>query len=272
MSDETSQHEAPDDLAPGDPFTVRDAGEIAADLGVHIIRPGVRCETEGRGHATPRGTSRLEIVVDATEGFVPLWAKGATLRWRFRESSLQHFTNREAAKKAIQTLLGEAILAWGDAAPVRFSKSSGAWDFEVVVLRNDDCDANGCVLASAFFPDGGRHRLNIYPFLFRQTREEQIETLAHEIGHIFGLRHFFALVSERAWPARVFGEHSKFSIMNYGGDSKLTAFDKADLKTLYEQAWAGKLTAINGTPIKFVRPHHDSGVAADRLPIAAGLG
>ena len=44
--------------------------------------------------------------------------------------------------------------------------------------------------------------------------------------------------------------------MNYGSKSVLTADDKADLKRLYQLAWSGQLTQINGTPIKFVMPFH----------------
>ena len=81
---------------------------------------------------------------------------------------------------------------------------------------------NGYVLASAFFPDAGRHELVIYPKMFSQSRREQVDTLIHEVGHIFGLRHFFANIRETAWPSQVFGTHKPFSIMNYGHQSELT--------------------------------------------------
>ncbi|MER8548842.1 matrixin family metalloprotease [Mesorhizobium sp. M1169] len=226
---------------------------------VHVIREGVRCDTEERGHKTPKGKSPLEIVVDASEGFIPLWAKGTTLRWKFRESSVQSFADPAKVKAQVEDLFAKAILGWGDAAPIKFAQRDDAWDFEIVVKHSDDCDVNGCVLASAFFPDGGRHVVTIYPKIFEQDPTEQIETLVHEIGHIFGLRHFFAQVSETAWPSIIFGTHKKFSIMNYGADSKLTADDTADLKKLYSLAWSGQLTEINGTPIKFMTPFHTSG-------------
>jgi hypothetical protein len=74
------------------PFEFADpevAGE-KADKEVHRFGKGLkfRCDTESRGHATPRGRSRVEIVVDASEGFVPLWEQDVTLRWRFRESTM----------------------------------------------------------------------------------------------------------------------------------------------------------------------------------------
>lgn len=249
------------------PFTLREpeADVPESEPLVHIIRKGIRCDTEARGHQTPQGRSPLEIVVDATEGFIPLWAKDVTLRWRFQERSMQAFARPAAAKAAIERLLGEALLSWGDAVPVKFTKRRDAWDFEIVMRRGDDCDIHGCVLASAFFPDAGRHELVLYPKLFSQDPEEQLETLIHEIGHIFGLRHFFAQVSETAWPSEIFGEHEPFSIMNYGAQSELTEADKSDLKQLYEMAWSGELTKINGTPIRLVQPFHSIGIPSRNL-------
>jgi hypothetical protein len=239
------------------------------DPDVHVFGNGFRCDTEVRGHSTPRGRSPLEIVVDASEGFIPLWAKDTTLRWRFRESTMRYFRRPSAAKTEIRRLLGEALLAWGDAAPIKFSERTDASDFEIVMRRNDDCNASGCVLASAFFPDSGRHLLTLYPRMFTQVRQEQVETLIHEIGHVFGLRHFFANISETAWPSQIFGTHKPFTIMNYGSQSVLTAEDKADLKRLYQSVWAGELTHINGTPIKLVKAYHTMGAPPESL-IAVG--
>lgn len=259
--------------AASNPLELRKPQEPAPELEqhVHIIRHGVRCDTERRGHKTPRGRSPLELVVHKSEGFVPLWAKDCVLRWRFQERSLQAFRDPAAAKKAIVELFGKAILMWGEAAPVGFAQRDDAWDFEIVVREADNCTASGCVLASAFFPDAGQHELVIYPEMFAQPAEEQVETLVHEIGHIFGLRHFFALISETEWPAETFGKHVKFSIMNYGEDSKLTDVDKSDLSRLYRQAWSGELTHINGTPIKFVRPFHEIGQTSENLAAIAAL-
>jgi hypothetical protein len=258
-----------------DPFRRRDPEEAARDVEpqLHVYGPGAVCDTDTRGYATPGGRDPLELVVDATEGFVPLWALDTTLRWRFQERSLSFFEDQEAAKTAITGLLGEALLAWGEAAPVKFAQRDDVWDFEIVVRADDRCSINGCVLASAFFPDAGQHELKIYPRMFEQSRQEQVETLIHEIGHVFGLRHFFAAVSETSFPSEVFGTHQPFTIMNYGSKSVLTDDDKSDLTRLYQTAWSGELTQINGTPIRSVRPFstigHPQLVPA---PVALGLG
>jgi hypothetical protein len=107
-----------------------------------------------------------------------------------------------------------------------------------------------------FLPDPGRHKLIIYPKMFTQSRREQLETVIHELGHIFGLRHFFANVREKAYPSVIFGKHQPFTIMNYGGQSTLTPDDKSDLRRLYDAVWSGSVNKINGTPIKLVSPFH----------------
>lgn len=249
------------------PFELRKAEK--ADPEVHVFGNGIVCDTDTRGHATPSGRSVLELAVNVSEGFIPMWAKGTTLRWRFQDRSFSSFASPASAKTGIRKLFGEALLAWGDAAPVKFAERQDAWDFEIVMRDADRCSINGCVMASAFFPDAGQHELRLYPKIFQQSREEQVETFIHEIGHAFGLRHFFANVSETAFPSVLFGDHQRFSIMNYGPDSKLTDTDKSDLKRLYQSVWNGELTEINGTPIRLVKPFHITGAAPDSM-VAVG--
>jgi Metallo-peptidase family M12 len=263
-----------------DAFQMRDPDEAAKAIEsqVHVFGDGIVCDTESRGFATPDNRDPLELVVNAPEGFIPLWAPDVTLRWRFQRRSLSVFRDPDAAATGITRLFALAVQAWGDAAPIRFTQQDDAWDFEIVVRSQDDCSPNGCVLASAFFPDGGRHQLLIYPRMFTQSNDEQQETLEHEIGHTFGLRHFFAKVSETAVPAELFGAQNAFTIMNYGNKSRLTEQDRTDLKSLYQLAWSGQLTQINGTPIRFVRPFSSAAPAPDRqfafapVPTAAPAG
>lgn len=216
------------------------------------------CCTEKRGYKTPSALDPAELVLDASNGFIPLWEANRTLHFRFNERSMRYFRDPSKAKSAIRTLFAEAVLAWGDSSPIAFSENNDTYDFEIYMNRSDDGDdQSGYVLASAFFPASGRDQLTIYPKMFEQSRQEQIETLIHEIGHIFGLRHFFAMELEGAWPSEIYGEHNKFSIMNYGANSILTSVDKNDLRTLYEELWSGRLRKVNGTPIVQVKPYHD---------------
>lgn len=241
----------------------------------HIYHGGARCETETRGYPNPENRSPLELVLHATNGFIPLWDTDVTLNWRFQEQSLLAFQNPEAVKSYIRDLLGEALLAWGNATPVRFSETRDPWDFEIVVSAQDNCNALGCTLARAFFPDAGQHEIVVFPRMLQQDRAEQVETMAHELGHVFGLRHFFANVSETAFPSEVFGTHNRFTIMNYGSDSTLTETDREDLIKLYQAVWTGLLTHVNGTPIRLFRPYssfRQLPTAQYPFPLAAARG
>ncbi|MEP3211141.1 MAG: matrixin family metalloprotease [Maribacter sp.] len=245
-----------------DLFALKSKEELLenSESGVHRYGESFICTTDRTGHKTPGNKSPLEILVDASEGFIPLWAQHQVLRWTFDEVALHYYKNTEGIKTYIRELFGEALLGWGDAVPVRFCENQDNSDFQIHVASSDKCNAHGCVLASAFFPDSGRHQLVIYPKMFSQSRKEQVETMMHELGHIFGLRHFFAKISEKAWPSEIFGEHKPFSIMNYGAKSVMTEADIRDLRQLYQLAWSGELLSINETPIHLVMPFHTAGV------------
>ena len=237
----------------------------AEDAGPHVYGElkggdgGVVCVTEDVATPKNRNVHRNEIVV-GIGNLIPLWAPNVTLNWRFNPRSFAAFAEPNAAKARVRTLFGRALDLWGDARPVNFVEREQGWDFEIVVRNSPDCDSAGCVLASAFFPEAGRHKLTIYPTMFDQDEPEQIETLIHELGHVFGLRHFFAKVSETQTPSEIFGANVEFSIMNYGDKSTLTDADKSDLKKLYLMARSGELRAINGTQIKLFRPFSSIGL------------
>lgn len=221
----------------------------------HTYNNNCICDTDKVGFERPRNMSPLEIAIHAPLGFISLWAPNSTLRWRFQERSINEFADQEILKNQIRSLMQKAIQLWGYAVPIRFTEQDELYDFEIVVREGDRCYISGCVLASAFFPDPGRHELVIYPKLFEQPEKEQIETFAHELGHIFGLRHFFAKIDEKEWPSEIFGNHeSHFTIMNYGEKSTMTDQDKNDLHKLYQGVWNKQIHNINGTPIKLVKP------------------
>lgn len=224
---------------------------------VHSLGAGRVCRTDARGHALPGNVNPLQHKLHISNGFVVLWARDVVLRWRFNDASFAaKFPDADVMKQRVRDLFAQAQAAWGKSAPIGFAETDDVWDFEIVMRRNDDCDGSSCVLASAFFPDGGRHTLDIYPKMLVQSQKEQVDTLIHEMGHIFGLRHFFADVSETNFPWARYGAENKFTIMNYGSLSELSDADLHDLRELYLRAWSGELQHINGTRIALIEPFH----------------
>ena len=57
---------------------------------VHQLKEGIICKTDYRA----RKRSPLDLVLDATEGFIPLWAEDSVLRWRFNAASRRCCMNR----------------------------------------------------------------------------------------------------------------------------------------------------------------------------------
>jgi hypothetical protein len=51
----------------------------------HVFGEGYKCSTDEIGYKNPRDRGPAELVLDASEGFIPLWDKNVTLRWRFNE-------------------------------------------------------------------------------------------------------------------------------------------------------------------------------------------
>lgn len=228
----------------------------------HLHRCAVRCITETRFPPPPpvsqAGGIQPEIVVDVQRGKVSLWAPDTTLNWRFDEKSFNRYEDPEAMKRKVRRLLCEAIGAWKDAVPVAFVESRENWDFDIALRKRKDCDESGCTLASAFFPDIVRQRVLLYPTMFEQDHAEQLSTMVHELGHVFGLRHFFADTDadEKKLPSLIFGTHSRFTVMNYGSDSRLTAADRDDLMRLYKAAWSADPQAEIGKQVRLLHAPH----------------
>lgn len=176
------------------------------------------------------------------------------MNWRFDERSFARQVDPDGMTRKVRRLLEEGIASWGDAAPVAFTESHKDWDFELALRARKDCDGSGCTLASAFFPGTQREKILLYPTLFEQDRDEQVTTLAHELGHVFGLRHFFVDMDaeEKKLPSVVFGKHSRFSIMNYGSDGRLTESDRADLKRVYQAAWSADAQSMIGKQVRLL--------------------
>ncbi len=82
---------------PGHVFALRaDEDSLSPPVlsSVHSYGDEKICITDHRGFSTPKGRNPEELVLDASEGFIPLWAEGVNLRWRFNEHAVSFFSTR----------------------------------------------------------------------------------------------------------------------------------------------------------------------------------
>jgi len=86
--------------------------------------------------------------------------------------------------------------------------------------------------------------------------------LEHEIGHIWGLRHYFAPLKEKSEKSVVFGKQLERTIMNYGTNSSLTPQDIDDLKELYNKAWSG-LRTVQDMRVLLQNTHSSTNFSSD---------
>jgi hypothetical protein len=176
-----------------------------------------------------------KIVLDDQTGVVPVWAQGQTLTWKYSVDAAFD----KISKSKFEDWLKQALAAWGDSAPVQVEgpKDSDDTDFTVVLYNDFFRYQGGYVLGQAFFPNTESKVFHIWPA--PEGVGNYVSTIEHELGHVFGLRHWFGMQEGNVVYFR-FDENDPVSIMNYGRDSKLTAKDKKDLKAFYHAIWSGR--------------------------------
>ncbi|CAN0352313.1 unnamed protein product, partial [Ectocarpus sp. 4 AP-2014] len=119
------------------------SGDEESEKQLHRLGKNLVCRTDERGFATPGDRGPLDLVLDASEGFIPLWRFGTTLRWCFDEAALNALEDRVRRGSQVRDLIEEAMMAWGDAAPVKLREERDSYDFRVVVHASDDCTFRG---------------------------------------------------------------------------------------------------------------------------------
>ncbi|PNP55314.1 hypothetical protein THARTR1_04456 [Trichoderma harzianum] len=136
-----------------------------------------------------------------------------------------------------------------------------------VIYENRSRNAYAC----SFFPNESSRELIIYPPGLREPNY-LANILAHEVGHILGLRHEFAHDKEKEYPSALFGSENADSIMNYFDHPKQFQVREQDLEELerfyaYDKVQYGKLFIVDVNPevlffSKIMVMNHD----ADLLP------
>lgn len=92
---------------------------------------------------------------------------------------------------------------------------------------------SGGTIARAFFPSSEQADIMIYPIAFDRSWIKLVRNvLAHELGHVYGLRHEFAL---QEGDTVQFGPSNPASVMNYNNPPIIQDSDRVWLQKLYDK-------------------------------------
>ncbi|KIL88613.1 hypothetical protein FAVG1_07860 [Fusarium avenaceum] len=174
---------------------------------------------------------------------IPRWdvtrSGGAKLQYLVREDTFPDATKAKFAAKEFQA----AADTWAELETgVTFSETTDrdSANFYIVYKVNTGSDERGA-LAQAFFPHEVDEDVIVYSFAFEGENKSILkEIFLHEIGHIFGLRHEFAIEGDsdgnkpEGEGAKLFMEKNEYSVMSYKFPPRIQDSDRTQTVAFYK--------------------------------------
>jgi len=172
-----------------------------------IDPPSVSVEYDEAPECLTQPDSKIMV---GLHGEVPRWVPGSVIRWAVWS---KEFGNEADAKHAADHLQ-LAANQWNDAnVGVTFEWTPDVKKANFFVTKGRP---SGSVLASAFFPNADNpNQLFVYPYAFTPSWKDNMwKVFTHELGHVLGLRHEFAIEREGLGAVQL-GPRNELSVMNY---------------------------------------------------------
>jgi len=186
------------------------------------------CATQAQSSDMPTSSDPTSIIL-GLYGTIPRWKRNTTVNFAVYAGGWPTYNHAVFAAYR----LNEAATTWN-------SLNLGV-TFKWVGTLEDACFVlgyggdGGDTLARAFFPNSrDLNNMYVYRKAFQSGYVNYLHNVfLHELGHVLGLRHEFALEREGAGPLVVWGIRNPLSVMSYTFPPQLQPSDRTDTRSFY---------------------------------------
>ncbi|KAJ6439173.1 matrix metalloproteinase-11 [Purpureocillium lavendulum] len=188
---------------------------------------------------------------------IPRWQPGIELTYVVCDETFPTLEDAAFTSRQLTTAMG----MWNNAGVTfRLVERNSLANFRVV-YRNSPLDGRMETLASSFLPNNSaadKRTLYVYALAFTNAHlNNQAYFLAHEVGHILGLRHEFSMEREQCLWSTTFGSRNSSGIMAYYADSshwRVTPQDLKEMEAFYNPSFTGQdgRKVMNYTPERVI--------------------
>lgn len=162
----------------------------------------------------PKGKSSSDkptIVLDATEFVIPRWdkTKGGKLLYYVQKTTFP--TNNDFLTKSVAAFKNAAnawnVVMFGMTFEETTDESAAHFDLRYAEMAQGDGPTKGYTNAMAFFPGDKDPHVYVFKYPLTNPAAKLKNTFIHELGHVIGLRHEFAISGDQFTDAG--GVHAK---------------------------------------------------------------
>ncbi|CEF76351.1 hypothetical protein FGSG_08092 [Fusarium graminearum PH-1] len=183
--------------------------------------------------ALPSSQPNVPSIVVGYQAVIPRWSGSPNnptiLRWYLNAST---FPDEEEANFAA-VALNQAAREWNNVnfgVAVQQTTNKNEANFNLIFKKKSHIEG---LLAYAFFP--GQKPMNIVVMAFGMDLPHRLQlknTFLHELGHVFGLRHEFAIEKEQK-GAQLWSVPNEDSVMAYKPAPQIQESDMTGIRTFY---------------------------------------